>query len=266
MHYICRSKYHMTEKKMSNTDFISYSFIFILGLVIGSFLNVCIYRIPRDESIVFPPSRCPKCGRKLSALENMPLLSYMLQRGKCKGCQGSISIRYPIVELLTGISFVWLFSMLGFSAVFLKYSVMMCILLAISFIDLEHKIIPDEIVVFSIGAGILLNLIARDVTFLSALIGFFSASGILLLMAVITKGAMGGGDIKLMAAMGIFIGNGPILLALFIGFMIGGFVSLILLIFKIKGRKDYIPFGPFLAAGVLVSGLFFDEILRWYLM
>lgn len=251
---------------MSNTYMVSYGFILILGLVIGSFLNVCIYRIPRDESIVFPPSRCPKCGRRLSALENMPLFSYMLQRGKCKGCQESISVRYPIVELLTGVSFVWLFSMLGPSALFTKYAVMMCILLAVSFIDLEHKIIPDEIVIFSIGAGILLNLIARDVTFLSALTGFFSASGILLLMAVITKGAMGGGDIKLMAAMGVFIGNWPILLALFIGFMIGGFVSMILLIFKIKGRKDYIPFGPFLAAGVLISGLFFDEIVRWYLM
>ncbi|KDR93814.1 leader peptidase (prepilin peptidase) / N-methyltransferase [Peptoclostridium litorale DSM 5388] len=251
---------------MDITQILLYAFIFALGLVVGSFLNVCIYRIPLKKSISFPPSSCTNCGKKLSPLELIPVISYMLLRGRCRGCGAGISIKYPVVELLTGFLFIWVFSVLGFSTVFLKYAVLTCILLVVSFIDLEHQIIPDEIVIFSLAAGAVLNIMSRDVSLKSAGIGFFAASGILLLIAIITKGGMGGGDIKLMAAVGLFIGTGPVLLGLFLSFIIGGVISLILIILKLKGRKDYIPFGPFLSIGSLVSALFYNQIIYWYVM
>ena len=253
-------------ENMDAMQTVIYVCVFLLGLTVGSFLNVCIYRIPLKKSISFPPSSCTNCGKKLSPFELIPVLSYMLLRGRCRGCGAGISIKYPVVELLTGFLFVWVFNILGVAPVFLKYAVLVCILVVVSFIDLEHQIIPDEIVVFSLIVGIILNIISRDVSLLSSAIGFFAASGILLLLAIITKGGMGGGDIKLMAAVGLFIGTGPVLLGLFLSFIIGGIISFLLILFKLKGRKDYIPFGPFLSLGSLISALFYNEIIYWYIM
>ena len=253
-------------ENMDAMQMVIYACVFMFGLSVGSFLNVCIYRIPLKKSISFPPSSCTNCGKKLSPFELIPVVSYMLLRGKCKGCGAGISVKYPVVELLTGFLFVWVFSAFGVSAAFLKYALLASVLLVVSLIDLEHQIIPDEIVIFSIVAGIVMNIAARDVSLMSSAIGFFAASGILLLLAIITKGGMGGGDIKLMAAVGLFIGTGPVLLGLFLSFIIGGIISFILILFKIKGRKDYIPFGPFLSIGSFISALFYSEIIYWYIM
>ncbi len=253
-------------EKMDAMQMVIYACVLILGLSVGSFLNVCIYRIPLKKSISFPPSSCTNCGKKLSPFELIPVVSYMLLRGKCKGCGAGISVKYPVVEMLTGFLFVWVFSVFGVSATFLKYALLASVLVVVSLIDLEHQIIPDEIVVFSIAAGIIMNIAARDVSLTNSAIGFFAASGILLMLAILTKGGMGGGDIKLMAAVGLFIGTGPVLLGLFLSFIIGGIISFILILFKIKGRKDYIPFGPFLSIGSFISALFYSEIIYWYIM
>ena len=177
--------------------------LFLLGLCTGSFLNVVIYRLPRGESITFDRSHCPSCGKQLVWYDLIPVLSYLLLLGRCRSCHTRISIKYPIVELLTGIIFIVLFHHFGATLVFLKYLFLSALLVAVSFIDLEHYIIPNSLVITGLVGGVVLNLAARDVGVVSALIGIFVTSGFLLLIALISKGGMGE-DIKLAAVTGLF--------------------------------------------------------------
>jgi len=238
--------------------------IFILGLIIGSFLNVCIYRIPKNISIVCPPSSCGSCGQGLRVLDLIPLISYIFLKGKCRYCNSRISLRYPLVELLTGLIFLLVYYIIGFNLFLIKYLILSSILIVVTFIDLEYKIIPDRIVIFTLVSGIILNIFVKDVSFLSSLIGFFLGGGVLLIIALVSGGAMGGGDIKFMAALGLYLGYKAMIVALIISFISGGIIGLVLILFKIKSRKDYIPFGPFLALGALISALFYDYIIFWY--
>ncbi len=240
-------------------------FIFILGTIIGSFLNVCIFRIPQNQSIAYPPSTCGSCSAKLKPIDLIPLLSYILIKGKCRYCKSKFSIRYPLIELLTGLIFLLSYHAVGLEPVLIKYLFLSSILIIISFIDIEYQIIPDRLVLFTMLIGIVLNIYTKDITFLSSLIGLAIGGGLLLLIALLTNGAMGGGDIKLMAVMGYYIGWPATIMALFISFVLGGIVGILLILFKLKSRKDLVPFGPFLALGTIVSALYYHQILYLYL-
>lgn len=255
-------------------------FVFLMGLCVGSFLNVCIYRIPLEKSVVLPSSHCPACGHKLSPLDLIPVISHLLLKGKCRYCKERISIRYTLVEILTGIVWLLVYSHFGLSVEALAFVYLFSILIAVFFIDLEHMIIPNELVIAASAGGLLVivyNMVTPFSVFEPAhwatpLIGMVSSSGILFLVALIglliykNDGAMGMGDVKLFIPIGMFLGWKLSLLALFISIMGGGIISILLLLFKIKDRKSAIPFGPFIILGTMVAALYGNKLLEWYFM
>ena len=239
--------------------------IFILGIFIGSFLNVCIYRIPRKESISFPPSHCPACSHRLGVVDLFPVLSYVFLRGKCRYCGSKISIRYPLVELLNALLILILYLKFGLTIVFLKYAILTSLLIVVSFIDYDHTIIPDELVIFGMITGFILQIVYHfRSNFIHGLFGLFIGGGLFLLIALLTNGAMGGGDIKLMGMLGFYLGWKSIILITLLSFVVGAVVSLFLMALKLKGRKDYIPFGPFIGIASYIVMLYGTEIMNWY--
>ncbi|BDU49575.1 prepilin peptidase [Haliovirga abyssi] len=234
---------------------IMYIYIFIIGAVIGSFLNVCIYRIPRGESIAYPPSHCPNCGYKIKWYDNIPIISYfILLRGKCRQCKTKISLQYPLIELLTGILFLGLFLKYEFSILTIKYMIFTALLIVLSGIDIEEHILPDKITFFMIVIGFIFSFFS-ETNILYSFIGAATYSFPFMLLYgfgedLLKKDIMGFGDVKLTAAIGAFFGyRGFYNLYMFfmLAFTIGAVISLILIILKIKTRKDIIAFGPFIA-------------------
>ena len=244
---------------------------FILGAIIGSFLNVCIFRIPRDKSIVRPGSSCPGCGSPIRFYDNIPLISYLILRGRCRKCEEPISIRYPAVELLTALLFAGLAGIFGLSVEAAVALILVCLFIVISFIDLEFQIIPD---IFSLG-GLLLGMILSFVrtppffgqeilvpfrplpAILQSLLGVLLGGGILYAIArlyeVVRKAeGMGGGDIKLLAMIGAFCGITGVIFSLVAGSIVGALVGLPLMLVKGKDTKYAVPFGPFLSLGALL--------------
>ena len=249
---------------------IEISIIFVLGLIIGSFNNVCIYRIPKNESIIFPASHCTKCHSTIKAVDNIPVLSYFLLRGKCRKCGEKISIRYPIVELITGLIYVSLFFIYGRSTLALIYAILSSALIIISFIDLDEQIIPDEISLPGIAIGFIISFFVSYISYIDSLLGILVGGGIILLialagLAVFKKEAMGGGDVKLAAMIGAFVGWRYITLSLFLGFFLGAIVGIILIVLKVKNKDDLVPFGPFIVLGSFITILWGKNILTWYL-
>lgn len=257
-----------------------YILICIIGLVIGSFVNILIYRIPEGKSIVAPPPVCMKCGTLLKPFELVPVFSYILLKGKCRHCGTAISSRYPAVELLTAAVYVMLFSKFGFTAAFAAFAYLMTILTAVLFIDYDHRIIPDELVITGLAGGAVLfafnifkpgQLLYGDGKWWTPLLGFIAGSGTLLLVAIVgsliykTDDAMGMGDVKLLAPIGVFLGWKLGLAALFLSVLMSGVVSLLLILLRLKGRKDTIPFGPFIVAGVFVTIMWGWNIIFWYI-
>jgi leader peptidase (prepilin peptidase)/N-methyltransferase len=257
-----------------------YIIIVLLGLVFGSFVNVLIYRIPNGKSIVSPASACTACGGRLSARDLVPVFSYLFLRGRCRNCGAAISTRYPLVELLTAFVYVLIFIKFGLSVSFFAYAFLMTILLAIFFIDFDHREIPDGLVLTAIAGGVALTaanlfipmpVIFGDSNWWTPVVGFFSGSVFLLLVALLgefifkTDDAMGMGDVKLMAPIGLFLGWKLCLTALFIGIILAGFTSLGLIVLKLKKRKDTIPFGPFIVAGTFTAILWGWGLLKWYM-
>ena len=242
----------------------TYIITFIVGLCIGSFLNVCIYRLPKDESIVFPSSHCPHCQRPIHFYDNIPLLSYLLLMAKCRACGQKISLQYPIVELITGLCFVGLYYKWRLTLQLLPYIILISALIIVSMIDLKYQIIPDRISLPGIPLGLLASFIL-PITLSESLLGILIGGGIFYLIAILSRGGMGGGDIKLGAMIGAFLGWKLILLTIFIGVFIGSIIGIILIILKIKGRKDPIPFGPFLSLGAVISIFWGTKIIQWYL-
>lgn len=250
-----------------------YAVAVVFGLLIGSFLNVCIYRIPRNISIVFPSSRCTSCNNEIRAWDNIPLISYFLLGGRCRNCKAMISLRYPLVEALNAFLFaavVWRYG-IGWNSV--VYAVLCSSLIVITFIDLDFQIIPDRITLAGIPLGLvagsfLLNdpfMRAELLGYKASLIGAVAGGGLFYLVAVLSRGGMGGGDIKMMAMVGALMGWKSVLLTTFLGSLAGSLIGVFLMIFKGKGRKTKIPFGPFLALGTLITLFFGQEILLWYL-
>ena len=251
-------------------DLFIYLLIFIFGTVIGSFLNVCIWRIPRGESIARTPSHCAVCGARIKPYDLIPIISYIILGGKCRDCKTKIFNRYPLVELITGIGFVFLYYHFGASYYFVFYIALYSALCALSFIDFEHRIIPDGIVLFLLTAGILFNITRNIINFeptvlISAVAGFFAASVPLCVMAAVTGGGMGGGDIKLMAVCGLFLGWKNIILAMFIGVFIACVVVAVEYILKIRGKEKTVVFGPFLSLGILIALVYGDLMINKYL-
>lgn len=243
-------------------------FIFIFGLLIGSFLNVCIYRLPKEESIVRPPSHCGACDHRLGPMDLIPVVSWLLLKGRCRYCGAKISARYALVELLTGFLFVFLALFYGFTAELGLMLVMTAIFIAIFFIDLDHSIIPDELVIagfISAAAYLVWGWTSGSLAFnpMDHGLGFLIGGGLYLLLAVITNGGMGGGDIKLMAMLGFWLGTSGVLWVILLSSNIGAVISLLLIAMKIKGRKDYIPFGPFIVMAAMLTALYQENLTAW---
>ena len=243
--------------------------IFILGLIVGSFSNVCIYRIPRNESIIYPASHCPKCSTTIRPRDNVPLLSYIILKGRCRNCGSKISIQYPLVELLTGIIYLIIYLIYGLSIQSLIYIILSSALIIIAFIDLNEQIVPDVISLPGIGAGLILSFFVPYISFINSVLGVFVGGGIILIIglvgsAIFKKEAMGGGDVKLAAMVGAFLGWKYVILALFLGFFIGALAGIFLVLSKIKNREDMVPFGPFIALGSFITILCGEKILVWY--
>ncbi|MGB8453808.1 MAG: prepilin peptidase [Anaerocolumna sp.] len=244
-----------------------YIIVCVLGLLIGSFMNVCIYRIPKGESIAFPPSHCSSCSHSLSPVDLIPVFSYLFLKGKCRYCKEKISVRYPLVETLAAILFVLVYHQYGLSFKGLAYVVLVCALIAASFIDLDHMIIPNSVNLFIGITGVFFMLMGWTVTWIQGLLGFCIGGGALLFLGLLAiwllkKEGMGGGDIKLAAVCGLYLGMDKIILSLFLATYIAGFILIFLLVLKKLKKGQYVPFGPFLAAGIIINILFYDEIIK----
>ncbi|WMJ76673.1 MULTISPECIES: prepilin peptidase [unclassified Sedimentibacter] len=234
----------------------------IYGLFIGSFLNVCIFRIPSGISIVKPPSSCGSCGHRLNYIDMIPVFNYIINRGRCRYCGASYSIQYPVIELLNGLLYALTYLKFGLTVNSILCCAMISILITVSMIDMKYKIIPDSLNIAGAMAGIIFILVNK--TYLTGIIGALTGFGLFAAIAILTN-AMGGGDIKLMAALGLMFGlKGTLFITLF-SFVIGAVVSVFLIALNIKGRKDEIPFGPFISLSALIYIFFGFEIIRSYL-
>ena len=243
--------------------------IFLFGIAVGSFLNVCIYRLPRSISLIRPRSICPSCRAKIAFYDNVPVASYLWLRGRCRHCGTAISLRYPLVELVSGMFAVAVVARYGLSWEGLVLYGLIAALLVITFIDIDHQIIPDVITYPGIAIGFLASLALDHITYKESLFGIILGGGILFLTALgyylLTKReGMGGGDIKLLAMIGAFLGWRAVIFTIFIGSAIGAAVSMVLAFHAGKGRKLAVPFGPFLSLGTLVFLFFGPQIMNWY--
>jgi leader peptidase (prepilin peptidase)/N-methyltransferase len=244
--------------------------LFIFGTIIGSFLNVCIVRIPQRSSIIFPGSHCPECGYKIRFYENIPLVSYILLGGRCRSCKTTISIRYFMVELLMGLLMALLFFYFGLSLSFIVAAAFTAALVVITCIDLQHQIIPDIISLPGIPLGFLCSLFLPWSTWLDSLLGILIGGGVLYAFAtgyylLTKKEGMGGGDIKMLAMIGAFLGWKGALASLILASVAGSLVGIVLIILKGKNFKYAVPFGPFLALGAFCALLYGERLISWYL-
>lgn len=237
--------------------------IFLFGICIGSFLNVCIYRIPLKQDIVKLPSHCMKCERKLKWYELIPLLSFLIQGGKCRGCKTKLSVQYPAIELLNGLLYVLIFYIGGLSYQSLLYCLLASVLIVLSVIDFRTYEIPLGCNIFVFALGVIQVFIDLPHTS-KYVIGFFAVSLVLYLTWLISKGrAIGGGDVKLLAASGLLLGWQKIILAFVLSCVVGSVIHLIRM--KVKNADRTLAFGPYLSIGVLISALFGDTLIGLYL-
>ncbi len=266
---------------MPENQIVLYIFSFILGSVIGSFLNVCIYRLPREESIVFPPSSCTSCGSRIRFYHNIPVLGYLFLGGKCSDCGSRISPLYPIVEILSGLALLGAFWKFGLSVDTLFYLMLIYSLVVITFIDLEHMIIPNVITIPGVAVGLLYNALITDwqksrdllglfsfnlenffgvlneVPFLDSVFGIIIGGGLLFLVAFLyvlirKREGMGMGDVKLLAMIGAFLGWKGVIFVMLVSSILGTFAGLSVIIYKKGDLKYAIPFGPFLSLAAVI--------------
>jgi len=248
-----------------------YFLVFIAGSIIGSFLNVCIYRMPRKESIIFPGSRCASCKKPISWYDNIPLLSYILLKGKCRLCNSKISFRYFLVELISALAFLVLFINFGFSYIFGVYSLLTFALIVITFIDLEFQIIPDSVSIGGIFLGIALSGLVPilqhsftwKIALINSILGVLAGGGVIYLTGVLgnfifKKESMGGGDVKLMAMLGAFLGWKIALLIFFLAPFFGTPAGLYVKFIK---KEDIIPYGPYISLAGFVAMIWGQRIL-----
>lgn len=238
---------------------------FILGLLLGSFYNVCILRLPLEESVVHTPSHCPQCKNNIPWYLNIPVFSYVFLIGKCKFCKKKISIQYPLVELTSGLLFYFLFNKFGLSFLFLSYAVFCSALLIVSVIDLHHRIIPNEISLPGILVGFAFCFLAQNILWWESILGFLIGGGVFFGIAYLyekfaKREGLGGGDIKLLAMIGAWLGYQSILIVIVISSLVGSVVGIALMLTKNKNLQTAIPFGPFLAAAAILYVFLGHEI------
>lgn len=246
--------------------YLIFACVGILGLIWGSFFNVCISRIPLEESVVFDRSRCPKCKASIPWHFNIPLLSYLILRGKCAACKSSISIQYPIVELFTAILYVALVHQFGLTWACFAYVVFASMLLIISVIDLHHRIIPDSLSLSGAALGLLVSHWLPGNSFFSSCLGLLIGGGVFLAVAwlyekITKREGLGGGDIKLLGMIGAWLGIESILPVIILSSAIGSIVGISVMILNKSDFKAEIPFGPFLAGAALVQLFYKSQIL-----
>jgi leader peptidase (prepilin peptidase)/N-methyltransferase len=226
--------------------------------------------MPKEESIVWPRSHCPTCKKMIRFYDNIPLISYLLLNGKCRYCKGSISLQYPLVEGITALSSFLLFLKFGPSLSYLFYFVFVAALIVITVIDLYHQIIPDVISLPGVGVGLLTSLIIPQITFFNSLMGILLGGGSLFLVAtlyewIFKREGMGGGDVKLLAMIGAFLGWKAVIVTILLSSLIGSITGILIMILKGKDFKYAIPFGPFLSLGAVIALFYAESLIRWYL-
>jgi len=245
--------------------------VFVLGTAFGSFLNVMIYRIPRHIKFGLSRSFCPTCKSPIKFYDNIPLLSYIILGGRCRSCKTRIPIRYPLVELLNGAAYSYLLWTFGLSVPFFMYAYLSSVLIVIFFIDYDHQIIPDVISIPSMVVGLGVSFAPGGIGILTSGIGFLVGGGVLYLIAVLgdwlfKKESMGGGDIKMAAMLGAFLGWQKVVLVFFGSAIVGLVISVIIMLFSSKLRSTrVVPFGPFLAIAAFIAIIFGDKIISFYL-
>ncbi len=243
--------------------------VFIAGACVGSFLNVCICRLPKGRSVVYPGSACPQCGHRLAWWENIPLVSYFILKAKCHKCGKNIPLQYPIVEALSGVLALALWIKFGLSIELAIYSPFLASLLVITFIDLEHKIIPDVLSLSGILLGIACSFLNPDLEWYDSIFGVILGGGILYVIAVgylllAKKEGMGGGDIKLLAMIGAYLGWSAVPLVIFLSAAVGSVIGVALILIRRGDRNSAIPYGPFLSGAAVVALFYGKEIMSWY--
>jgi leader peptidase (prepilin peptidase)/N-methyltransferase len=244
-------------------------FIILVGLVMGSFLNVVIHRLPEGKSLIYPGSHCVSCQKPIKFYDNIPIISYMVLRGRCRQCGARIPWRYPLVEILTAVCFLSLFLIYGLTPRMFVYGVLILFLIPISFIDVEKGLILNKLTIpgFILGVGLVLGF--QIESWLEVLIGALGGGIILLLLgflgkALFKKECLGMGDVKLIVMIGVYIGFPEVGISLFLGAIVASIFIVIGMIFKKIKLGDTIPFGPFVAIGTLVYLLWGSSILQWY--
>ncbi|ETP68906.1 prepilin peptidase [Planococcus glaciei CHR43] len=246
--------------------FITYTAFFsIFGLVFGSFYNVVGLRVPKNESIAFPPSHCTKCDRQLTPLDLVPVFSYLFLRGRCRSCGEKIHWVYPLMEAVTAALFAISFWQLGFQPELIVALIFVSLLVIITVSDIAYMLIPDK-VLLPVGIVLLaLRLFIPLDPWWDALLGAAVGFGILLLIAIVSKGGMGGGDIKLFFVIGLVLGTSGTLLTLFFASLIGAIAGIVQLRILNKDRKTPVPFGPSIAVGAVITYFWGDALLKWYM-
>ncbi|MDM5330837.1 A24 family peptidase [Neobacillus sp. CF12] len=238
---------------------------FLYGLILGSFFNVVGLRIPEEKSIVTPRSACPSCGHQLKPYELIPVISYLFQKGKCRGCQSRISPIYPFFELLTGVLFVSAPLVIGWSGELVVALTLISMFIIIVVSDIHYMIIPDKILIWFAGIFLLERIFIPLTPWWNSLLGAATGFVLLLVIALVSKGGMGFGDVKLYAVLGFVLGFKLVLLSFFFSTLFGAVIGGLALLFKIVKRKQPIPFGPFIAAGTLTAYYWGSELIDLYL-
>lgn len=245
-------------------DILLSIFVFILGTIFGSFYNVIIYRLPKKISFVSGTSFCPTCNTRIMPIDLIPVVSYLFLGGKCRHCKASISLRYPLIEVLTGIIFTLSYLRFDFTLQTLLAIILGSLCIIIAMIDIDTMEILDRFHVFIFALAIIHIFFFSDLLLLDHIIGFFIISVFFYIIAIITNG-MGGGDIKLVAVSGLLLGYQSMLVGFFIAAITGGLVAIALLLLKAQDRKSLIAFGPFLCIGIFIAYLYGQQLFSWYI-
>jgi len=245
-------------------EYYFYAVSFLLGLVLGSFLNVVIYRLPRRESLVRPGSHCPGCGAPISWFDNVPVVSWLALRGRCRACGVRIPVRYPLVEGITGVAFALAFWRFGLSWPLLVAWAFIAAMVAVAFIDFDHMIIPNKIVLPGALIGLVASVAIHPQSWWMYVAGSLGAAGFLFALAMLWPGGMGPGDIKMALFMGAVLGV-HVIIALFAAFLLGSAGGVYLMAVQKRSRKTKIPFGPYLALGAVVGVFIGETVLQSYL-